>query len=75
MRLLSHPGRQVAASVGDGVGEAVGGEDGAPVGLEVGSFEGFELCVAVHEANGDKKGRERSIGLVRFRERSQRREQ
>jgi len=45
------------------------------VGLEVGSFEGFELCVAVHEANGDKKGRERSIGLVRFRERSQRREQ
>ena len=45
------------------------------MGLEVGSFEGFELCVAVHEANGDKKGRERSIGLVRFRERSQRREQ
>ena len=66
MRLLSHPGRQVAASVGNGVG----GEDGAPVGLEVGSFEGFELCGAVHHvAKSGKQGRERSIRVVRLRDR------
>ena len=56
--------------MGDGVGEAVGGEDGAPEGVEVGSFEGFELCVAVNDAESDKKGRKRSIGVVRLRDRS-----
>ena len=52
VRLLSHPGRQVAASVGKGVGGGVGEgvegvEDGASVGLEVGPFEGLEVCAAV----------------------------